>query len=306
VGIRAAGWRSVMIGVLLACGGAMVTGQQPTFRADRLLVPVFATVTDDDNRLVADLTQEDFEVWDDGKPQPLAFFENTVQPITVVVLLDTSGSMTLVLDRLRVAAEQFVIRLLPHDRARLCVFNDTIRFSEAFTADRDALARDVRDIDYGNGTRLYDGLAASLDALKGKDGRKVILLFTDGEDTGSRTRRRTIANRARAENVMLYAIGLETRYFDGDEVVHNIPDRRLKTLVAETGGGYFELTRSRDLEATFRRVGQELHSQYVLAISPTAFDGRVHKLEVHVNNATLNVRARHSYLAPPDVKRHSR
>jgi hypothetical protein len=95
------------------------------------------------------------------------------------------------------------------------------------------------------------------------------------------------------------AIGFASKHVnrDGDEI-RTQPDPGLEKLAAETGGGYFELTRFRDLSSTFTRVSKELHNQYVLAITPTGLDGRVHKLAVHVTNTHLNVRARRSYLAP--------
>ena len=162
--------------LLLQAQESLPTSQLRPFRTATHLVPIYATVTDDDDRLVTDLVAENFRVFDDGKPQPLALFENSAQPITVVLVLDTSASMTLAIERMAVAAEQFVLRLLPHDRARLCVVNDRIVFSPGFTADPDELARDIREMDYGNGKRLYDGLAASLDKLKTIGGRKVIVV----------------------------------------------------------------------------------------------------------------------------------
>ena len=97
-----------------------VAGQQtPTFKSGTRTVPIYATVTDATGRLVPDLVREDFEVWDNGKPVPLTVFDNAVQPISVVVMLDTSGSMTMNLDLLKEAATQFAIRLLPADKARI-------------------------------------------------------------------------------------------------------------------------------------------------------------------------------------------
>lgn len=275
-----------------------IHGQSPTFRSGTALVPIFATVTDETDRLVPGLTVENFEVLDNGRPQTIALFENNVRPITIVMMLDTSASMTTALDQVKAAAEQFVIRLLPQDRARLCVFNDSVVLGPEFTGDRDALARSVREVDYGNGTRLYDGLAVSLDALKAVDGRKVILVFTDGEDTASSVGRRAVTNRARAEDVMVYAIGFESQFLDDDEVVHTVPDPALRKLATETGGGYFDVKRAKELSSTFTRVLMELHSQYLLAIAPRMFDGRVHKIAVHVNHADASIRTRRSYLAP--------
>ncbi len=277
--------------------GGVVAAQQPTFRTQTALVSVFATVTDAQNRLVPNLTKADFEVFDNEKPQPIELFHNEVQPITVIVMLDTSASMTESIDLLRQAAEQFVIRLLPDDKGRVGAFNDKIQFSSKFTSDRDELAGDLRDLDYGNGTLLYDALAASIDELKGIEGRRVVLVFTDGDDTESHASLGNVIDRARAEDVMVYAIGLESSFFNGVQVVHTRPDRGLKKLADETGGGYFELKRTNDLAPTFTHIAYQLHSQYVIGFVPPALDGKVHKVSVKVKQPGMTARARRSYLA---------
>jgi Ca-activated chloride channel family protein len=208
--------------------------------------------------------------------------------------------MTLTIDLLKQAAEQFLIRLLPDDKARVGAFNDKIQFSSRFTSDRDELVGDVKDLDYGNGTRLWDAVAASLDELKGIEGRRVILVFTDGDDTESHTRLGTVIDRARADEVMIYAIGLESNYFNGQHMVRSRPDGGLRRIADETGGGYFELQKTTDLAPTFTRVAQELHSQYVLGFTPTQLDGKIHKLAVRMKQPGMTARARRSYLAVGD------
>jgi Ca-activated chloride channel family protein len=291
-----------MSGALLVSLSALAFAQQPTFRAGTQVVSLFATVTDAQKRLVPDLTQGDFDVFDNEKPQPLVFFQNEVQPISVVVMLDTSGSMTLTLDLLRAAAEQFVLRLLPADKARVGAFNDKIQFmGRSFMNDRDQLVTDIKNLDYGNGTRLWDALGASVEELKGIEGRKVILVFTDGDDTESRNSSLgKVIDRARIDEVMIYAIGLESRYFDGQRMVRSRPDGGLKKVADETGGGYFELTKAAELSSTFTRVAQELHSQYVLGFTPTLLDGKVHKLAVRMKQPGMTARARRSYVAASD------
>jgi len=287
---------------LIASLSALTLAQQPTFRAGTQVVSLFATVTDAQKRLVPDLVQSDFEVFDNDKPQNLVFFQNEVQPISVVVMLDTSGSMTMTLDLLRAAAEQFVLRLLPADKARIGAFNDKIQFmGRSFMNDRDQLVTDIKNIDYGNGTRLWDALAASLEELKGIDGRKVILVFTDGDDTESKNASLgKVIERARIGEVMIYAIGLESRYFDGQRMVRSRPDSGLKKIADETGGGYFELTKTAELAPTFTRVAQELHSQYVIGFTPMSLDGKVHKLAVRMKQPGMTARARRSYVAASD------
>jgi Ca-activated chloride channel family protein len=274
--------------------------QEPTFRSGTQLVSLFVTVTDSRLRLVPDLGQDDFTVLDNGRPQPIVFFENQARPITVVVMLDTSASMTGAISLLRDAAEQFLIRMLPEDRGKIGAFNDKIEVTADFVSDRDDLIGALRDLDYGNATRLYDALALSLDELQGIEGRRVILVFSDGEDTASRARLGQIVDRARTEEVMVYAIGLEVEYFNGVRMVRSSPDDGLRRLAEETGGGYFELEKTADLAPTFTRVAQELHSQYIVGFTPTSLDGRVHRLEVRLRDGSMSARARRSYVADPE------
>jgi Ca-activated chloride channel family protein len=277
---------------------ATLAAQQPTFRSNTgAVVSIFATVLDRDNRLVPDLTQEDFEVLDNDQPQPLVLFENETRPITVVVMLDTSFSMTGNVKLLKEAAEQFIIRLLPGDKAKVGAFNDKIEFGGHFTADRDDLVSDLRGLDYGNATRLYDAAVMSLDELVGVEGRRVLVLLSDGEDTGSRAGQRTVMERARNEDVMIYSIGLSSEYFDGIRVVRSKPDGAMRKFAEETGGGYFELKRTSELASTFTRVAQELHSQYALAFVAPRLDNKVHKLTVRLKQPGMTARARRSYLA---------
>src|SRR6476469_6131143 len=154
------------VAIALSIGLAAQQPQGPTFKAGTQVVSLFVTVQDAQKRLVPDLTQQDFEVADNDKPQPITYFDNSIHPINVVVMLDTSGSMTLTIDLLKQAAEQFILRLLPEDKARVGAFNDKIQLNARWSNDRDQLVTDVKDLDYGNGTRLWDAVGAALDELK--------------------------------------------------------------------------------------------------------------------------------------------
>src|SRR5262249_25510042 len=144
-----------LIGVLVAvAASAVLAAQQPTFRAGTQVVSLFVTVADAQKRLVPDLTQEEVQGFDNEKAHPSTYFDNSIHPINVVVMLDTSGSMTLTIDLLKQAAEQFVIRLLPADKARVGAFNDKIQINSQWSNNRDQLVTDIKDLDYGNGTRL--------------------------------------------------------------------------------------------------------------------------------------------------------
>lgn len=287
--------------VLLAGPGVVYgqDGQTPMFRSGTEIVDLYVTVTDDDGRLVPDLTREDFVIFDNDEPQEITLFENDVRPITVVVMLDTSISTTNVMDLILGGAEQFLIRMLPDDRARVGAFNDKIELEPAeFVGDRDLLIEQLDGLDFGNDTRLHDAMDASLDALLGVQGRKVVLVLTDGQDSASRIGWKDVRTRAVAEEVMIYSIGLEVEYFDGVRNRRTRPDGSLRELAEETGGGYFELRETDELGATFTRVSQELHSQYVLGFTPTVRDGQVHELEVRVKGRGMKARARRSYVAP--------
>ena len=287
---------------LLLTGGLSSSAQQPTFRSDTRTVALYTTVTDGQKRLIPDLTQEEFEIFDNDRAQMVDVFVNEVQPITVVVMLDTSASMTGSLTLLSQAAEQFLIRMLPKDKGMVGAFNDKIEFFPShFTDNRDRLIASLRELDFGNPTRLYDAVSASMDRLLNIEGRRVVLIFTDGDDTDSRENITSVLERARQQDVMIYAIGLRSDYFNGSRQVRSKPDSGLRRLAEETGGGYFELTKNDELAPTFTRVAQELHSQYVLGFTPSVLDGKIHRVTVRAKRPGAIVRARRSYVATSET-----
>jgi Ca-activated chloride channel family protein len=284
---------------LLIAATLTVAAQQdaPTFKATTQIVSVPATVLDGQGRLVPNLDQDQFTVLDNGKPQDITFFQNETQPFSVVVMLDYSASMTSSLDLLRAAAEQFLLRMLPQDKGQVGAFSDRIEFSGAFTNDRDDLISALRDLQYGNPTRLWDAVDQSIDMLKPVDGRKVVLVFTDGDDTYSKAGFGSVLDHAKQNEVMVYAIGLQSQYFNGQRMVRSQPDRSLKKIAEETGGGYFELKKTDELAPTFTRVAQELHSLYTIGFSPASLDGKEHKLELRMKQAGQVARSRRTYIA---------
>jgi Ca-activated chloride channel family protein len=280
-------------------GAALLSGapqQQPTFRSGTRTVPLYTTVVDSTGRLVPDLQKDEFEILDNGVVTPISLFVNDTQKISVVVMLDTSGSMTMNLEFLKQGAEQFVLRLLPGDKARIGSFSDKIIITPPmFTGDRDELIRTLRnDIQFGNPTALWDAVDRSMDVMEGLDGRRVVLAFTDGDDNYSRKSLKDVQTRALAGEFIVYGIGLRGQIRPGETTR---PDPGLRKIAEETGGGYFELKATLDLGATFTRVANELHSQYVLGFSPEKLDGKLHKIEVRVKQPGMNARTRKSYLA---------
>ncbi|HKH72239.1 MAG TPA: VWA domain-containing protein [Vicinamibacterales bacterium] len=290
---------ALLTALILATGSLF--GQQATFKAGTSIVPVLTTVTDSQGRLVPNLEQDEFTVLDNGKPQPITLFQNETQPFTVVVMLDFSFSMTTHLDLLKQATEQFILRMLPADKGQVGAFSDKIQFSGEFTHDRDDLVAALKDLQFGNPTRLYDAIDASIDMLKSVEGRKIVLVFTDGDDTASRKGMGDVLDRAKASETMIYAIGLESEFPIGPgRMQRTRPDRGLRKLADETGGGYFELKKTTELAPAFTRVAQELHSLYTIGFQPTVLDNKEHRLDVKMKEPGHTGRARRSYIASAD------
>ena len=191
--------------------------QQPTFRTGAKTVAVYATVADKDGRLVPDLARDAFEVRDNGKPQPLTVFASETQPIAVVMLIDRSGSMRGNFGLVEHAAEEFVRGLRPDDKARIGSFSDRIVIQpEEFTSSHEALIGILRsDMPVTGPTPLWNAIDDAMTALRGREGRKVVLVFSDGGDAPANFsfNNRSIMDvmrRAQQDDMMVYAIGLQT------------------------------------------------------------------------------------------------
>ncbi len=189
----------------------------------------------------------------------LASAQSQRPPLAVVVMLDMSANTMTGRARLMAAVQYFLFPIRPPHQAKVGAFNDSIELMEDFTSDRDTLIEAVGKFRSGNGTRLYDAIAASLDSLQAVDVRRVILLVSDGADTGSRADWRSVLEQARAEDVTIYVVYLESRYFDGVRVVRSQPDRNVRRLAEETGGHYVELNPDDDLDSTFISLANELY-----------------------------------------------
>ena len=308
--------------VLICCALAVVVSatsgdarQQPTFRAGGDLVRVFATVTGRDGRLVTSLTQADFEVRDEGKPQPITLFDNSPQPIRLILLLDVSGSMEGNLGLLRAASQQLVARLAAEDVARVGAFGHDVVLSPTFTRDSRELTEALpRAIAPDAPTPLWRAVNEALDALEDpSERRSVILVLSDGKDSGpiSFTRKYVsqgeVIDRARREDVMIYGVGMRSRgprppaFGPGGlqaALMADLPDPGLALVAEHTGGGYIELRPTQDLGSAFAQVIDELHSQYLLGFAPPKRDGKSHDIDVRVSDRGLKPRARRSYVAP--------
>lgn len=204
------------IGVIALGGAVLFAAQEPTFRGANRTVAVYATVTDPEGRLVPDLQRDAFTVTESGKPQPLTLFANEVQPITVVVLLDRSSSMRANFSLVQKATEQFVQDMLPADKARIGSFSDRVQLDPRdFTSDHEELLRILRtELQEEGPTPLWNAVNVGITSLLHQEGRKVVLVFTDGVDAplnpgSTNSSLKDVMKRAEDEDVMVYAIGLE-------------------------------------------------------------------------------------------------
>jgi Ca-activated chloride channel family protein len=290
------GSRNLLALVICVIESGMLVSAQQTFKTGTRTVAVYATVIDKSGRLVTNLNKENFTVFDNGKPQRLALFSNDPQPITMAAMLDTSGSMQFNVSLVRTATMALVSYLTPEDRVRLGTFGGRIALSPSFTNDGSELARFVWErMRPGGGTPLWDAVDVAMDTLTNRNGRRVVLVFSDGEDSQSKASLKDEMRRAQREAFMVYAIGCWGNAGFGIEP--DKPDGGLRKIADETGGGYAELKWTDDLNASFRRVAEELHSQYVIGFSPEKVDGKTHKLDVRVNVPGLTVRTRRNYIA---------
>lgn len=251
-------------------------------------VILWVTVRDRSDRLVGELTRDMFTVFEDGAPQVIRDFLLEDRPITMAIVLDSSGSMRDALSDVHQAAASFVESLRPQDRALVIDFDDKVFLLQDLTADQSLLKESVSSTEALGSTALYDALHAAFRKLRGVEGRKAIVLLSDGDDTSSQFGYDRILEEAKAQNVLLYAIGL-------GEVRKSV----LKEFSETTGGRAFFVAKASQLAEVYRKIAEELRRQYYLsyATTNTAWDGRFIKLEVKSANSSFTVRARRGYFA---------
>jgi VWFA-related protein len=294
------------------------TQQPQVFRSTADVVPLFVTVTDKSGRLTPDLKREDFTILDNGKPQPLTQFDHSPQPIRLITLIDISGSVARALPILRQACLQLIDHLTEGDLARVGTFGQDILISPSFTRDGKELAAWLpTSVPPNQPTPLWHAVDEAISLFaESPSGRRVVLVISDSKDSGPMMGQKfylpnQISDRAQHEDVMIYGIGIHSSLQPGgapagiqgmrDSMVATLPDPSLGGLAQDTGGGYFELNMHADLAATFAKVADELHSQYLLGFAPPARDGKTHKIDVKVAG-DLKPRVRKTYVAPKDPK----
>jgi VWFA-related protein len=274
----------------------------PSFRTAVDIVPIYATVRDESGHLVFDLDRNDFELLVDGVRTEIAVFSEGPQSLTIAVMLDTSASVTglggtskAAMTRLRHAVLAFMRTLAPSDRASLGSFGSEIAVGAQLTNDIDEFDRIMHEELWGGGgTPLWQAIAGAVTALSEQPGRRVIVVYTDGFDTGSiegwKGDRKSVESDAIRHDTMVYFVRPPVK---SAVVTVRLPAEAVE-IAAATGGGFLEIPTDADTDydAVFARIADELRHQYLLGFSPRTMSGRSRKVEVRAKKNGLTVRAR--------------
>lgn len=274
---------------------------QTTIRTEVALVNLFFTAKDKKGRAVENLKREDFQVFENRKLQEIEFFseldESSKVPLTIALLIDTSGSVKDKLNYEKETASEFFREILrPNmDLALIIQFDSEINLVQDFTQDPDDLLGALDSLRAGNSTSLYDAIyLAAEEKLKLEVGRKVIVVITDGEDTASKVKKEEAIEAAQKSDAIIYGMGVRSGGFR-----HNFGV--LKKFAEETGGDFFSPSADpEEIRAAFRAIGHEIHGQYSLAYrsSNPIKDGKFRSISIRCNKRGVRIRARKGYYAP--------
>jgi VWFA-related protein len=239
------------------------------------------------------------EVTEDGVKQEVAFFREASAPgeripLSVVLVLDSSGSMKANMRFLQEAAITFVHKLEDVDKALVVDFNSGVRGSAEFTEDADRLEQFVEALQPWGGTSLYDAIHYGLNRIRDQPGRKAVIVFSDGDDTTSSLGEKDVIDYARAVEATVYCVGIR----GGAGLLDRGPRGFLRKIARETGGAYFFPERVGDLIRIFSGISDELHNHYLLGYSPQRPpDGTWREIEVHLSRKDAQLRVRKGYFA---------
>jgi len=282
--------------------GAAATAQDPpqikpfTLEVEVDVVSVTAVVFDKKGTFIRGLSTDDIALYEDGVQQDVDYFREASSdeaervPLTVVLVLDTSGSMNQSMRFLQEAVLNFVYKLEEVDTAMVVSFNESVKGSAEFTGDLDRLERIVDGLQPWGGTSLYDALHYSLNRIRDAPGRKSVIVFSDGADTTSTLRDRDVVDYARAVEATVYAIGFKGSGPGGSAKGF------LKKISKETGGQFFSPGNVGDLVKVFNAISDELKNHYLLAYTPKReADGSWREIELKVKRPDIKVRVRKGY-----------
>ena len=285
--------------------------EQPgtTFKVNVKLVNVFTTVTDSNGSPVSSLKEEDFQVFEDGKPQKIAVFHRESElPLSIVVAIDTSLSTRSDQKLELESARRFAHAILrPIDGLSLFQFSEIVDQITPFTADVRVIDRAINHVRPGAATALYDTLYLGSDALLDRRGRKVMVVITDGGDTVSKTTYKEALREAQQAEVIVYSIIIVPIENSAGRDIGG--EHALIQMSRDTGGKYFYASGLQQLDAAFRQISDELRTQYLIAYYPSArlADSDYRRIEIKVDPntkdcpdpANLQVRHRSGYYTMP-------
>ena len=286
---------------------SLLTGQdRAVIRTSVDVVNVICTVRDRRDNYRPDLVLEDFEVLEDGVPQVVDFFHREIgaqaQPMSLILLMDTSGSVKEKLAFEQQAANEFLRSALRRNRdmASIVQFDSEVNLVQDFTYDYDALESSIFDIRAGGATKLYDAIWLAVEELlRHEVGRKVMVILSDGDDTLSSMTDEEAIRSAQNEDVLIYGIGIKGSRFKTDFA-------QLKRFAQATGGMFFNPRANADkLRDVFQRINREIKNQYSLGYvsSNDGRDGSFRKIQVKIkgsNRKGWKVRHREGYFTPND------
>lgn len=288
----------------LAVMGA--SSQDPSFRTSVDLVSLDVTVTDRDGRLVTDLGERDFTVFEDGISQTVRYFSRANLPISLSVLLDTSASMEDKLAAAQEAAVGFTSRIRTDDLAEVIDFDTKVEIAQGFTNRTDLLEQAIRRTSVGGTTALYNAVYIALKELRRVGPatseprrRQAIILLSDGEDTSSLVEFDEVLDLTKRSETAVYAIGLRSKAEPKTKRFHEA-DVALRELTQQTGGRVFFASRIDELAGVYAQIADELARQYAIGyVSGNARrDGGWRRVAVRLARPGLTARAKLGYYAP--------
>ena len=299
--------RVPLVGLMLA-GFTASLDPQPIFRSSIDVVHFGVVVLDKQDNLVPDLTADDFEVYEEGERQTISYFTHGVEadaatmPLHLGLLFDTSGSMEQDVDFAKTAAIKFLNSLPQAADMTLVEFDSEVRVGRYGQAAFPRLVERIRNQESEGWTALYDALGVYLDGAFSQDGRKVLLLYTDGEDTRSRMRFGETLDLVKASDVTVYAIGFQKHLRASARMMQRL---RLQQIVEETGGICFFPGSVDELDEIYERIKREITGRYFIGYASTdeRTDGTWRRVEINLKNGRpdlngVNVRTRRGYFAP--------
>jgi Ca-activated chloride channel family protein len=294
----------VLAAILPICLGHL-SAQQATFRAGTELVSVAATITDRRGQFLTELSRDDFEILEDGKPQTLQHFARgddleSGPDLHIGLLFDTSGSMDSDIKMSRSAAIKFLNTMNHAEDMTLVDFDTEVRVTKFSQQDFPRLVERIRSRKPEGFTAMYDALGVYLDGASEVTGRKILVVFTDGGDTRSAIRFGDAMTLIRASDVTVYAIGFLQNQSSGARSDQRV---RLSQMANESGGTAFFPTSMQEIEEAYDTIVSQVRAQYTLGYvsTNTATNGHWRKVEIRVRPPAGNgarIQARKGYFAP--------